>query len=58
MTDAGERYWSLCRQLDDLCESGRGESAEAEALRDSMDAPWWEMTNEDARELTERILRR
>lgn len=58
MTDAGERYWSLWCQLDDLCAAGQGESTEADALRESMDAPWWEMTIEDARELTERILRR
>ena len=41
------RYMELLCQLHDLIAGGKGDSAEADSLRDQMDAPHNEMTDEE-----------
>ena len=52
MTPAGEEYLRLWDELEHLWDTGRGESDEAHALRDRMDAPWRRMTGADRDALT------
>jgi hypothetical protein len=40
-------YIALLRQLRGLISDGKGESEEAERLRDRMDAPWLQLTAEE-----------
>jgi Spy/CpxP family protein refolding chaperone len=47
--DAEALFESLLRRLHALIAAGQGDSDEADALRDEMDAPWYAMT-EEARE--------
>lgn len=46
-----EQYKALWHRLDKLCDEGKGESEEAEAIRDESDGPWYRMTEEDHAEL-------
>ncbi len=50
MTDfspAAETYIALWKQLDAMWREGKGESIEADELRDRMDGPWRDLTGED-----------
>lgn len=43
MTDDEREYRRLAAELDALSDAGRGDSPEAEAIRDRMDGPWRRM---------------
>jgi hypothetical protein len=46
-------YRRLLAELDDLIDSGRGESDEAEVIRDRMDPHWYGMTPDQLAEFTD-----
>ena len=50
-----DRYWERLLHLEALCAAGAGESAQAEALRDEMDAAWRGMTAAEHDELRRRL---
>lgn len=56
--EAYEQYLRLWLELDQLWAEGKGESEEAESLRDRMDAPWFEMTAKEIEEFHEEMKRR
>lgn len=47
LSQAAKLVRELHAQLVLLIEQGRGESEEADTLRDQMDSPWYEMTPEE-----------
>lgn len=47
MSDAAKRYDSLMRQLLELINQEFGDGPEADAIRDQMDAPWSQMTDDE-----------
>lgn len=57
VSDAYRVYVDLWVKLDALCEEGRGDTTEADQLRDAMDAPWHKMYGHD-RGVFERFVRR
>ena len=44
---AAQIYVELWLKLDQLCRDGKSDSSEADDLRDSMDTPWYDLTEED-----------
>lgn len=44
---AGRHYIDMLRKLDALIKDGKGDGPEADELRDKMDPPWWEMTEQE-----------
>jgi hypothetical protein len=57
MTQAGEDCYAALVRLDDLWDRGRGESEDADALRDWADVLWGRMTPEDRVEFDARLAR-
>lgn len=49
MTETQQHYVSQWEELDAMCEAGRGETDEADALRDEMDPFWRDATTADVR---------
>jgi hypothetical protein len=47
LTPAAEIYIDLWNQLDALWRDGKGESKEADDLRDKMDGPWRALSGEE-----------
>ncbi len=42
-----ENYLNQAMDIDSLWDQGLGESQQAEELRDRMDAPWWNLTEQE-----------
>lgn len=53
-TNPKETYLALSAELWALIDAGLGDSPEADALRDKMDAPWYAMTPEEREEAARR----
>lgn len=51
-----ERYTELDAALRKLIAEGKCDSDEADAVREQMDGPWWEMTQAERREYDEKFL--
>lgn len=47
LSDEAKTYVALWIQLDNMWNEGKGESKEADDLRENMSSPWYELTDKD-----------
>ncbi len=55
MFQAHEEFMKLKKELKALCDKGEEDSEEAEKLREQMDPLWFQMTDEERREINKDV---